>query len=364
MNSFKTIFFKKNNFRIVIFVYHLLFTFFAYQYFLSKGGDSQLYWFLKGNQVILPWVDYLSLGTNFILFLNYPFAVLLQLPIWVGFIVYSIVGYYAILSIYEWSLQWIPQAPKVFGISILQLLVFLPNIHFWTSFLGKESLILLSLIIIFQSITRHNYYTFKNILAVILLILLRPHVALFLFSAVFFVFVFWNSKNTLQQKLIFVLLAVPLLSGLFYSVLQLTKIKYWDWERITKFNTYSMDSFQHADSYVPMTEYSIVERIFAFNFRPFFLDSNSLLSLVVSIENAFVLVLLLLTFCFSILYFKRWHFNEISKIIVIFALVSCLFYIQRYACLGIFLRTKVMYMPFVLLVCVYLYSQIRPVKTN
>lgn len=349
-------------FPILLFVYHLIFTFVAYQYYLKNSGDAQLYWFLKQNQNLSSWGDYFAIGSDFVLFLNYPFAIIGGFPILFGFLFYSFIGYVAIINLYTWSLQWIPNPPQFFGISVLQLIVFMPNLHFWTARLGKESLILLALIFIFQVITSKAFFSLKFFLGVFLLVMIRPHVAFFLLLALLLYFVFWNSKEILKKKLLAMFIAVPVVTGLLYSVLQLTQIRYWDWERIKKFNNYSLQSFQHADSYVPMVDYSLFEKVFAFNFRPFFFDASSLITVGISFENVLVLIILVSTIGMSVIYYKKIQLNVVSKIIVIFALVSCLFYIQRYACLGIFLRTKVMYMPFLLIVCVYLYSQIRTIK--
>lgn len=68
-----------------------------------------------------------------------------------------------------------------------------------------------------------------------------------------------------------------------------------------------------------------------------------------SIENALVLLIYLLAVVVVIIFYKKIIFPQWMKIAFLFALIASLLYIQRYANLGIFMRTKIMFQPFVLI---------------
>jgi len=51
----------------------------------------------------------------------------------------------------------------------------------------------------------------------------------------------------------------------------------------------------------------------------------------------------------------QWH--DWMKIALLFTLISSLLYIQRYANLGIFMRTKIQFMPFELIALLYSIKQ-------
>ena len=78
--------------------YHFFFVVLAYYYAIHHPADSQLYWFRKEYTTHKNWLDFLNVGTDFILFINYPFAKFLQLPFWFGFLLYGAIGFVGILQ--------------------------------------------------------------------------------------------------------------------------------------------------------------------------------------------------------------------------------------------------------------------------
>ena len=142
---------------------------------------------------------------------------------------------------------------------------------------------------------------------------------------------------------------MAVLAVLFYMVLQLSAIRYLDWKRIQYFNEFSIRSFRNSGSYVPMLDYSYGYRIFSFNFRPLFFDAQSILGFLASIENSLLLFFYVIAFVCVVAFYRKLHFSKWMKIAFLFALIANVLYIQRYANLGIFMRTKIMFHPFVLI---------------
>jgi len=161
-------------------VYHLIFVVVAYYYTLQHKGDAYLYWFQKSKQDG-SWFDFLNVGTDFILFVNYPFAKGLGFPFFLGFLLYGALGFLGILQFQKLSYQILGAKQfKIKQINVLPLLFYLPNLHFWTANLGKETLCFLWLSTLFLKLAKKEYMSWVLWMSAFFLFMLRPHVFLML----------------------------------------------------------------------------------------------------------------------------------------------------------------------------------------
>lgn len=336
--------------------YHLLFTFLNWNYFAENGGDAAFYWFDIDASAQKSLTDLKYYGSDVLLLLNYPLAQYLNLDIRIGFMLYSLLGYLGILQYYRLCLSYSDRKPFVFkGLNLYFLLLLLPNLHFWTAGLGKEPLCFLFIATIILEFSKGNFKSVSLVLSVCLLILIRPHIALLLLFAIASVYFFSYRFNLKQRAL--VLLGTSVVScGLIYMLLQLSEIKRVDFERIQRFNEFSLLSFKDSGSYVPMIEYSYPYKVFTFYFRPLVTEMPSLFGIVLGIENLAVLLLHLIAFIWFCINYKKIRLLSIHRIICIFILISALIVVQRYSAFGIFARTKVMMQPFMLCVLLWILS--------
>lgn len=336
---------RKWLFPVFLLLYHSAFAFIAWQYNLANPSDAYKYWHFEGN-----WIDFFSIGTDVIKFINYPFVKVLNLPFWMGFSMYSLIGYYAILELYRFAQSYVnPQHDTVkYGLMGVFLL---PNLHFWTAIIGKEPLVFLAITWIIIKQTEKQYINFKYFVGWLLLILIRPHVALFLLLAIGITLLIKDSQLTRKKIGIAIGLATCSL-GLYLMTMHLLNRNPFDLAYILERNNASLVAFKRANSYVPMIDYNWIERIFALNFRPLFFDAHSFFSLVLSVENVLTLLLMFLALMSYIVRFKTIKLDTFARISLLFFVVSSLFFIQRYSCLGIFVRTKIMYAPFVLILAI------------
>jgi hypothetical protein len=223
-----------------------------------------------------------------------------------------------------------------------------PNLHVWTAALGKEPLVFLALAILFSRLCGVLKSNSLTVVGAVLLIMIRPHVALFLLLAGVPVYILY-SKTTLKIKLVMTTALLLLGSGLLYAVLQLTNIKRLDWDRIQRFNNFSLKSFADSGSYVPMDTYNLPERLFAFYFRPLPFEAQNGLQLAAAVENVIYLVLHVVLILLLLKNRRNISLKKIPSWVYftgLFMLVCGAFYIFRYANFGIFMRTKIMYAPF------------------
>jgi hypothetical protein len=345
----------KKKFYIVLFFYHLIFVISSYFFVQFHGGDSHLYWGKTTYFQNHSWFDFANYGADFILFLNNPF-ITFGLPFWFGFLLYGIIGFFGILKWIQWSELVVQDTLTYKGFNFLYLLFFLPNLHVWTSIIGKEPFVFWGIASVIYAVTTQRYLTFSAIAGSLLVLLIRPHVALMLLSAIVLVFIFqkqYSLKRRISIAAIFSLVFLVLL----YMVFQLSNIRYWDWERIAYFNDYSILSFRHSGSYVPMLDYPYYYKLFSFHFRPLFFDANSTLAIFASIENTVVLVIFVLALFFGIRFYNKVKYTKEMKTVFLFTFIATIIYVERYANLGIFMRTKMMFQPFMIVALLLIISK-------
>jgi len=330
--------------------YHFFFVVLGYYYAIHHPADSQLYWFKREYTTHKNWLDFLNVGTDFILFINYPFAKLLQFPFWFGFLFYGAIGFVGILQFKKLAYKILgTEKIVVRNVNVLPFLFYLPNLHYWTANLGKEALCFLWISTILLKLAQQKYRSLVLWLSLFCLFLLRPHVFLMLFFpvlVVYFIYKKWNWKVKVGVSM----LGLFVCFLCYYYFLILSRVNSFSWARLQHFNEYSILSFRNSDSYVPILKYTYPEKFFAFFFRPMFLDAYNIFMAVLSIENLVLLIVHLIGFYVIICNFRSFKFLMIEKIIMGFVCIAFLLYIQRYAGLGIFVRTKVMIQPFLMIV--------------
>ena len=266
------------------------------------------------------------------------------------------IGFFGILKFIQCAELAFRDSFEFKGMNLLYLVFLFPNLHFWTATLGKEPLVFYCIASVFYALISKKFYTPSFILGSLLLIVIRPHVAMMLFTSIAIVLLFQKQYN-LKTRLAIGLVAFSSILLLLYLSLQLSEINYLNWNRIQYFNQYSILSFKHSGSYVPMLEYNYFHRFFVFNFQPLFFDAHTTLSWLASFENVLVLLIHSVALFFVIKFYYKINFQEWMKIAFAFALISSILYVQRYANLGIFMRTKMMFQPFVLIALFYIIEQ-------
>lgn len=327
-------------------IYHLFFVFISFEYVTKNGGDSFLYWFQTESTQHKSWFDFFNYGTDALLFLNYPFAKLLSIPFFFGFILYTLIGFFGFIQLYRLALlmikrELLPKATQY----LLYAFLLLPNAHFWTALIGKEAIIFAALSTLFLKAYQQKLTSAGSVFSFLILLVVRPHVAFMLLFTLALVMLLSSKFNFKQKAIRFISIAIPLFVS-FYMFLQLAEIKWFDWSRIQRFNLGSLRSFEGSGSFVPIESYSIPMKVFTFYFRPFLENVDHLFYLILSIENVFFLLLIITGLVMIIKYRFVFHHDDFSKFVIVFCIVGGMLFTQRYSGLGIFVRTKVMFLPY------------------
>ena len=327
-----------------LYVYHLLFGIYYYFFIL---GDSIGYW---QQPKVMTFESFLysfqeEQGTFFVHALNFFPSNFLGLSYFTGTIMYSIIGFIGFAYFYVTAIDTIPNNPKYKGFNLFPLLFFLPNLHFWSCAVGKDTLLFFCIGIFVYGLMNITKRLLFVILALLLSYAIRPHITLFMIISFGFVFMFSRSKS-LFQRILFSSIMIGIAISIFPLVLKFSKIEEVSVDSFNNFalNKASLLSKSYTSSAIDISSYSPPFKIFTFLFRPFFFDINSIPSLLASIENT---ILLLLT----ISYFINKPITSYRKApfviqgMICFLIIGTLAFSQSLGNLGIMIRMRNMFLP-------------------
>ena len=158
-------------FPFLLLVYHLLFAWIGFQYIMANSGDAQRYWFLGQDLSNSSWTDFLKPGTDVVKFLTFPLVKFFNLPFWSGFLIFSLLSFAGALIVYRTLMRIAGSNVKLQVLAMLLML--LPNLHFWTSLIGKEALILIPLTVFCAELSRKRYFSILLLISALAVAVIR-----------------------------------------------------------------------------------------------------------------------------------------------------------------------------------------------
>ena len=341
----------------LLYLYHIFFYGVYLWYAYNNASDSHNYY----KEISLhngSWLELFGTDTLFINFLSYPFYKL-------GFsydmimLTFAWFGYLGFLYAYLFIREKIPLKIKVFkNIDLLTLILFFPNMHFWTASLGKGSAIFLGLMMFTYAIVAPKSRIKLLILASLIIFYIRPHVFMFVAVGAILGYMSGREKIPLWQKLmVFVVMlgSLVLLQDKILGVMNLQNSDNLiaDFEAAAEKNS---EDLQNAGSGVNMASYPLPLKLFTFWFRPLFFDAPNILGIITSVEN---LIYLLLFFKIC----KKDFIKFLRKSPALVKMSMVIFFTASFAMtfvmsnLGIIMRQKTMVMYFLFFVIYYYLAQ-------
>jgi len=353
-----------------LFYYHLIFFGIYYATTIFSRSDSLMY-YIKASEIGSYFDIFSETGTSFID--NFA-AIFVQFGLSYEslMLLFSYFGYIGFVFAYLFFRENIPINVTVFKkYDLLQLLLFLPNMHFWTASLGKGSLIFMGLMIFAFSIKKPGQRILFLIVGAFFVYMIRPPVMIFVLAG--FVIGLLTGREKLSVPFRITLVIASLLF-LFYtqeSIFAVLGLDSGSDSILNDFTDYAntqSDRLETSNSGVAMQSYSLPFKLFTFWFRPLFVDSPSILGIFSSAENLIYLLLFykLIDKRFISFIRKAPYMVKMSAITFFSASYSMTFILTN---LGIIMRQKTMVMYFGLFVVYYFlaeekYNKMKQQKPN
>ncbi len=293
------------------------------------------------------WLDLFKYGTSFIDFLAWPFIKVFSLSYLAVMILFSYFGYLACLIFYITLNENVKLNPIWYNLSMVQIIFLLPNLHFWSSSLGKGSVILFGLSLFTFGLSRFNRRYIPIVIGSIIVFFVRPHIFFTLIASIFAGVLITTSGIKWYVK--WTLVTVSLVLFLYFSS---TVLKFTNSESLDILSSSNIShrasELSKASSGIDIQNYNLFMKMFAFWFRPLFFDGQGAFGLIVSFEN----LLTLYFFSFTAFYmFRYWsNFNGWFRISMFIFLTGSFILAQVTGNLGIALRQKAQFMPFLFII--------------
>ena len=333
--------------------YHLAFFLIYFIYASFEASDSKAY-YADAGIVRENWMSLFLTGTKFIVFVATP-LVQFGLSYLTVMLIFAWTGYVGFVFAYLFFKENITVNVTVFKkFDLLTLLLFLPNMHFWTVSLGKGSLIFMGLMLFAYAFRFPQKRIFALLLGGFIVYMIRPHVMLFVLVGVMIGIVTGKSKIGGGVKLLILAVSISFLFAAKNSILSVAKLQ--DSENVVQdFDQFALEQsgrLETSGSGVQMSNYSLPFKFFTFWFRPLFVDSPGILGLFSSAENLIYLLLFAKITNRRFLRFiiKAPYLVKTSLIIFVLTSFALTFVMSN---LGIIMRQKSMVMYFGFFVIYY-----------
>ena len=348
-----------------LFCYHMFFGILYYAYAFLNPSDSHKY-FLWPQNVTRSWLDFFGTETTFVNFISYPFINGLGFSYEMMMLLYTWFGFLGFVYAYLFFKENISLEVKVFKhIDLLSLILFLPNMHFWTASMGKGAIIFLGLMLFAYSIKNPKSRFLGLIIGSFLVFYIRPHVFLLLTVGGLGGFLLGKDSVSWKKKSIIV---ASILVGLFLIHDKILAVVHLNNSQdlladFIQFTTQRSHDLNNAGSGVNMAGYSLPEKIFTFWFRPLFFDAPGILGIIVSAENLIYLLLFLKILKIDFLKFLKNAPVNVRMSLVLFLLTSfAMTFVMSN--LGIIIRQKSMVMYFLFFVIYYYLAHEKTLSIN
>ncbi len=219
------------------------------------------------------------------------------------------------------------------------LFLLLPELHYWTCFMGKDSLVFFAICVVLYTWHFHKSIVYYVVPCVIIGYIRAP--VLLVVTAAFGVHILFQSKTHLIRKIF--IGGLSLLAFAIFLPMAIEQIQMDEFDMENVENYIERNERYHQDeqfgSSVDMQGQPIYTKMFAYQFRPLFYDAKGALQLEASFENACWLLLFMLI-CFR---FKRRYILWFPFLAYIALWVSQSLGLNN---LGIAMRQKMMFFPF------------------
>jgi hypothetical protein len=327
--------------------YHMLFALIYYLYVQTSASDSVAY-YERSQTAYESWAEAYGTGTPFIDFLAYPFVNYFRFPYEMMMVLFAWLGYWGFVFFYIVFKENIRFKHTWRGIDLVSLIIFLPNMHYWTASLGKGAVIFLGLGMAMYGLSQLNNRKLGLLAGLLIIYHVRPHVFFLMGLGILAGMITGRQKVPLYQKLIVVAGVGVAVFFLYGDIMSFASL---DSENLLasfdQLSGHRAEELAKAGSGLDISNYPLPFKLFTFWFRPLFFDAPGPIGIIVSFENLFYLML-------AAKLFQRGFFRFLGKSTALTKTSVMVFLATSFALsgtlsnLGIIIRQKSMVMYFFL----------------
>lgn len=328
-------------------VWHTLFCIFYYIFSFFNTVDSTAYYekTLLGHYEFYP-------GSRFVVFVSGLFYTLFDAGYLNSFLFFNIFGVLGLIILYKVLKPYL-----LFLRSFWFLILFIPSMSFWSSALGKDSIVFFGVCLFLYSVV-NNKLKILLPLAFFFIFMIRPHVALIIIIS-YFLYIVIVSRVNLFIKIITVFIVLLSLYSALGFIKEYIGLDDVSLTGVSDYVDNRQSLNQAGGSSFDLSSMSYPLQMFTYVFRPLPFDAYSGLTLLTSIENTILLVI----FSYTLYKAKIKNFFEGRNFwLVIYAFLVCSILALTTANLGIATRQKWMFMPIFIYLIVYSFYQFKYLK--
>ncbi|WP_312083570.1 hypothetical protein [Epilithonimonas hominis] len=346
-----------------LFFFHLLMGTY-YCFFIL--GDAIGYWRVPKAYTVETFKEGLfnGEGTMFMYAFNYLFSNLLNMSYFSNTLLFSLFGFMGLTFFYIVALQTVPYNKIISGYVLFPLIFFLPNLHFWSSGVGKDTTLFLCIGMFTYGLMKPFQRIPLLVLAGLLSMAIRPHITLFLMVGFGLAYVF-GGKVSPAQRIIFSAAMIAVGLAILPSVMEFAKIEEASAEGFDKFaiGKAAVLSRSSAGSAIDISSYPFPLKVLTFWFRPALFDIKNINGLIAALENLLLLIVFIKAMRTSpIRAFKAAPF--VIKGLVIFLVVGTLAFSQSMGNMGIIIRMRNMFLPGMIIYLMWIFSYEQQLLRN
>ncbi len=280
-----------------LFFYHCLLLLAYYGYGLLNPSDSHYYYVKVETEIRgTSWVDYYGTSTRFIEFIGYPIVQYLKFSYEASMAFFAFLGFLGFLYFYIFFRENIRFKHTLFGLDLVKIVFFLPNLHFWSASFGKGAVIFLGLGLFFYGISKIQSRWIAILIGGFLVYHVRPHVMLVLLVSSAIGFMFTTKGISMSVRILFLMGVCVVFFYIYSDVLKMVGINEDEFVSQGLGLTSRARELTKATSGIDIMSYSLPMQVFTFLYRPLFFDAPGILGLIVSFENVFYLLITLRLF--------------------------------------------------------------------
>lgn len=338
-----------------LFFFHLLIGTY-YCFFIQ--GDAIGYWSIPKAYTLATFKEGLfnGEGTMFMNAFNFMFTNVLNMSYLSNTLLYSLFGFIGITLFYLVVVQMIPYNTRISGYILFPLIFFLPNLHFWSAGIGKDTILFLCIAMFTYGVLKPVKRILLLVISVLLAMAIRPHIVLFLLLGFGLAYVF-GGKISVFQRVIFSAFMLGVGLAILPSVMEFAKIEEASAESFDKFaeGKAAVLSRATSGSAIDVSGMPFPLKVLTFWFRPFFFDVRNLNGLIASLENLVLVIVFLKAMRTKPLQaFKAAPF--VIKGLVFFLILGTLAFSQSMGNVGIMIRMRNMFLPGLLIYMLWIFS--------